>query len=552
MIGFLFIFYSIFNHAVIGLKASDFYVHDLPLWPKSISYIHMHAGHIPVGRQHSDALFFWHFSSKYLIDKPKTVIWLNGGPGCSSLIGAWMEIGPFRFQNEDTLVENNGSWHEFSNLLFIDQPIGTGFSYFDKNSKSGNLDVMTNQLFGFLRQYAEIFPEFLKTDIYFTGESFAGQYIPYIARMLLREWPAFKLRGLLIGSGYIDPASMYQSYLPFIVKNKLIEKDSDIYHYIEKFIDGCQREISKHMSLFADDCTSAFSIILKAGAMTKDYRVNQSIRCVNMYDVRLTDTYPSCGKKSFPDMEYLTSYLRRKDVVSQIHVDHKKSNWTQCNDRVFGDFLDIQFEPSVKLLPDLLTQIPIVLYNGEYDFVCNHLAIEEMIDSMVWSNRTGFDLGNGTIAKQKAWIVEGESAGFIRIARNLTYILFHNAGHLVPYNYPRRSRMMLHQFMERNFDSLIDPMLEKDFKENSQVKHYYFYQRNEFIVLGIILVLIISSGVIWIFVWIRRRIRLSRTSHSAHRSRSLNADPNGRELEQKSFLDEEKKNVDQTDITASV
>ena len=101
---------SIFNGAIDGLQTSDFYVNDLPLLPKNSSSIRMHAGYLPVNHQHHGALFFWHFADKSTTDKSTTVIWLAGGPGGSSIAEAWWEIGPFRFQQDGTIVKNNGSW----------------------------------------------------------------------------------------------------------------------------------------------------------------------------------------------------------------------------------------------------------------------------------------------------------------------------------------------------------------------------------------------------------------------------------------------------------
>ncbi|CAF2031939.1 unnamed protein product [Rotaria magnacalcarata] len=101
---------SMLNLAAVGLQADDFYVHDLPLLPTKASSIRMHAAQIPISPKCDGALFFWPFASKNLVDRSKTVIWLNGGPGCSNLHGAWLGISPFRFQDKDTMIENDGSW----------------------------------------------------------------------------------------------------------------------------------------------------------------------------------------------------------------------------------------------------------------------------------------------------------------------------------------------------------------------------------------------------------------------------------------------------------
>lgn len=483
---FLICSYSI--RCVNSIKGKDFYVKDLPLWPKNVSYIRMHAGHLPIGSEHSGSLFFWHFASKSPLDRLRTIIWLNGGPGCSSLIGAWMGIGPLRFQNPQTIVENNGSWHRLANLLFIDQPMGTGFSFVDQNFRVGNLTELTHQLYGFLRRYAQVFPEFLQNEIYFAGESFAGQYIPYIAKMIFDQWPQLKLRGLLIGSPYIDPISIYQSYLPYIVKHQLIKKDSEIYKGLANLIEQCQRSLAERMSLFADDCISTIDVILRVGAKNENYEINEDTRCVNMYDIRLTDSFASCGKNAFEDMKYITSFLHREDVLLQLHLNPNKSNWTTCSESVFDQFLETKFEPSIQLLPALLERIPIVLYNGEYDLVCNYMALENMLNSLRWNQRIGFS------AKKTPWIIEGQSVGYFQTARNLTYILYDNAGHLVSYDYPQRTLVMLQQYFQRNLTSS-NQFLSKENIENRYLK---------FIIIGIVLLSGILGGVLWLFIHFRR------------------------------------------------
>jgi carboxypeptidase D len=121
--------------------------------------------HIEVTPEHNGNLFFWHFQNKHIADKQRTVIWLNGGPGCSSEDGALMEIGPYRVQDTNTLVLNNGSWHEYANLLFVDNPVGTGFSYVDTDSYVRELDEMAKQMIIFLDKFFDIFPEYDRDDV---------------------------------------------------------------------------------------------------------------------------------------------------------------------------------------------------------------------------------------------------------------------------------------------------------------------------------------------------------------------------------------------------
>ncbi|CAF0794525.1 unnamed protein product [Adineta steineri] len=495
MITQLLIFFSLVGPLTFSLQATDFYVHDLPLLPKEAPSIRMHAGLLPVNPQHNGSLFFWHFERKYASDKLRTVIWFNGGPGCSSLMGAWLEIGPFRFRDDSTMIENNGSWHLYTNLLFVDQPVGTGFSTIDTDSFIHELDEMASQFLSFLDQYIKNFPELLENDIYLAGESFAGQYIPYIAKAILEQRSALKLRGLLIGNGWIDPATIYKSYLPFAVANNLVVQNSNLYNRINIEVKQCEQALSKQVHVFEEACYSILWQITGNGAMNNHHVRNQKGRCVSIYDIRLDDTDPQCGTNLPPELKYVTSYLRRQDVMSSIHISDKKVKWTECSSSVDSTFTAYHSTPSITLLPNLLQQIPIILYSGQYDLICNHWATEAMIDGMTWNDGTGFDFGNGTLSPKEQWIAEGESAGFIRRARNLTYILFYNAGHNVPYYYPRRSRFMLHEFIQLDLTSFTDTTTRKNTKESTRSRRYI-----AFIVLIVIIIILALTGLIWIFV----------------------------------------------------
>lgn len=111
-------------------------------------------------------LFFWHFENKHIADKARTVIWLNGGPGCSSLDGALMEIGPLRVLDNRLLIFKDGAWNEYANLLFIDQPAGTGFSYVNTDSYDHEIDVSSNHLIRFMEKWFALFPQYETDEVW--------------------------------------------------------------------------------------------------------------------------------------------------------------------------------------------------------------------------------------------------------------------------------------------------------------------------------------------------------------------------------------------------
>jgi carboxypeptidase D len=134
-------------------------------WLRNIANNPRSARHIEVTPEHNGNLFFWHFQNQHIANKQRTVIWLNGGPGCSSEDGALMEIGPYRLKDDHTLEYNDGSWNEFANVMFVDNPVGTGYSYVNTDSYLHELDEMADQFVIFLEKWFALFPEYEHDDV---------------------------------------------------------------------------------------------------------------------------------------------------------------------------------------------------------------------------------------------------------------------------------------------------------------------------------------------------------------------------------------------------
>jgi len=173
--------------------------------------------------------------------------------------------------------------------------------------------------------------------------------------------------------------------------------------------------------------------------------------CLNIYDVRLTDTDPACGMNWPPDLVNISSYLHRKDVVSALHATAKSESWTECRGRVHEEFSDRKAPSSITLIPQLLQKIPVLLFAGDQDFICNYMGIESMIQAMTWNGGTGL----GTV-KTQVWTVEGSPAGTWVSSRNLTYVKLFNASHMAPYDVPHVAHDMILRFMGTNFSAIMD------------------------------------------------------------------------------------------------
>ncbi|KAJ2955056.1 hypothetical protein NQ176_g11431 [Zarea fungicola] len=347
----------------------------------------MHAGHIEISPDTNGNLFFWHFQNKHIANKQRTVIWVNGGPGCSSEDGALMEIGPYRLKDKNTLVVNNGSWNEFANLLFVDNPVGTGFSYANTNSYVHELTEMADQFVMFLEKFFTIFPEYSRDDIYIGGESYAGQYIPYIAQAIIdrnsKRPDHWSLQGLLLGNPWMSPNEQYDSYMKFAFEKKLLDKDSDAAKQLIAMERTCHTMMASDPGRVTyGSCESILTDLLLA--TSKQNGGDDS--CLNMYDVRLKDSYPSCGMNWPPDLEYVTPYLRRKEVVTALNINPERSvGWQECNGGVNSAFHPMKSKPSVELMPAILKEVPVLIFSGAEDLICNHIGTEDMIANMEWN-----------------------------------------------------------------------------------------------------------------------------------------------------------------------
>ncbi|KMU91028.1 carboxypeptidase KEX1 [Coccidioides immitis H538.4] len=432
--------WGVLGSSVVAEKkcASNYYVRSLPGQPDG-PLLKMHAGHVEVDHKNNGNLFFWHFQNRHIANRQRTVIWLNGGPGCSSMDGALMEIGPYRLKDDHTLIYNEGSWDEFANILFVDQPVGTGFSYVNTNSYIHELDEMASHFVTFLEKWFELFPEYEHDDLYFAGESYAG----HTKSTLEPQRPAYWQRVDL-------PVEQYQAYLTYAYKENLIQSGTDAAKRVERAHSECISELDSGGKdrIHAGACEKVLSAVLEV--------TRENGKCINMYDIRLRDEFPSCGMNWPPDLKHITPYLRRDDVISALHVnDDKRTGWRECTGAVSSNFNARNSKPSVQLLPEILESgIPITLFSGAKDFICNHIGTEQFIHNMQWSGGMGFELSPGVWAPRHDWTFEGEAAGYYQEARNLTYVLFYNASHMVPFDFGRRSRDMLDRFLGVDITSI--------------------------------------------------------------------------------------------------
>ena len=419
----------------------------------------MDAGYVPVRGTESATgtpkdfahVFFWRHGAMWPQRRRKLILWLNGGPGCSSMDGALLELGPFRFQGNGTLarVARGMAWNEYADVVYVDQPVGTGFSIVDGDAFAQSLQQVADEFVAFLRGLVQRYPEYARddTDVYLAGESYAGQYIPYVAKTLLQTPDApLTLRGVMIGNGFIDPRTQYGTSVETMQLAGVWQAQGPELQHMAPFVQQCRDAMKKDTVVRAEypEC-EAVAIEVEHLTLTS---VPGGERCINMFDLRLNDTAPACGMNWPPEISAMSAYLARADVRGALHVDGRlqPEAWVECNSRV-GRVLRAAAqteEASVHFLPTLLEQgVRVLLFAGDQDLVCSALGHQRLVDALTWQGQTGM----GAHARPAPYLLNEAPVGTWIEARNLTLATFYNASHMAPYDAPYAAHDMMLRFV---------------------------------------------------------------------------------------------------------
>ncbi|CCM03187.1 uncharacterized protein FIBRA_05309 [Fibroporia radiculosa] len=330
------------------------------------------SGYIDIGTNMS--MWFWFFESRNEPETAPFTLWLNGGPGCSSMIALFQENGPC-FVNPDnsSTYINPYSWNNISNMIYIDQPIGTGFSY-------GTRDVNSTfsaapeiwKAFQILFESSE-FKKYQNREFIFATESYGGHYGPgfvtYFDEQNAKiangsiEGEPINVSALMINNGWFDPLIQNQAYVDFVRDAPgygQLQDDAAIAQANASFYEpgGCQVQLQNCDK--AGNSTESNPICQNAAAYCLDEVYKPAIGDRYEYDLRQK------APGYFPTMNYVT-YLQSPYVMSQIGAE---SMYQDCSDAVEGDF-NKTGDDARSLLPQLSaladSGLKILIWAGDAD-----------------------------------------------------------------------------------------------------------------------------------------------------------------------------------------
>jgi len=379
-----------------------------------------YAGYLTVNETYNSNMFFWYFKAKVAPETSPVVLWLQGGPGASSLYGLFTENGPFSVSKKLKLVKRPYSWHLNHHLIYIDNPVGTGFSFTDNDLgyAKNEVDVGEN-LYRALSQFFTIFDELKPLPFFVTGESYGGKYVPAISYTIHtknKNAPADKkinLSGLTIGNGLCDP--MHQlKYGDYLFQLGLIDSHGlkSFHEYEKKGVDFIKKK----------DFQSAFEIFdtLLNADKYKYGSLFFNLTGFNFYFNYLLTEDPK---------DYFGDYLLKSETREAIHVGNRTFNeGGTVEEHLKLDVMDT----IAPWLSELLAHYRVVIYNGQLDIIVAYPLTVNYLSKLSFVNSTVYHESPRYI-----WKVENEIAGYVREGGNLVEVLVRNAGHMVPGDQPK-------------------------------------------------------------------------------------------------------------------
>ncbi|CAH1131204.1 unnamed protein product [Ceutorhynchus assimilis] len=375
-----------------------------------------YAGYFTVDERYDSNIWFWYFPSA---DKPTddpVVLWLNGGPGASSLNGLFDENGPFIVGSDGSVSLREYSWHKNHSLLFVDNPVGVGYSFTNGNGLARNETKVGEDMHSALTQFFQLFPALQKNTFFISGESYSGKYLPAIGYTILKKNPIaeskINLQGILIGDGWTDPINQL-NYGPFLYNTGLIS--ASVKEQIDQYRDNAIKLIQAGEYSAADEVTNEI------------YSLVGSVSNVNIYNY----------VEKYDDPDVWPSYLNTDELRRAIHVGN-----IIFGDKGAGEALEDDISQSIApLVEELLENYPVLLYTGQLDIICGYPMALDYIQKL---NFTGIEEYRNS--SRDIWYVNGEPAGYVRTGGYLTELLVRNSGHMVPRDQPRWAYDMLYKF----------------------------------------------------------------------------------------------------------
>ncbi|OUZ99791.1 Peptidase S10 [Macleaya cordata] len=414
------------------LKEAD-KIESLPGQPNEGVNFDQYSGYVTVDAAKGRALFYYFVESPQNSSTKPLVLWLNGGPGCSSFgNGAMMELGPFRVKSDgETLYLNKYAWNNVANIIFLESPAGVGFSYSNTTSDyklSGDKTTAIDS-YTFLINWLERFPEYKTRDFYLAGESYAGHYVPQLAQFILHNnkitnQTVINLQGIAIGNAWIDFEMGLKGTYDFFWTHALISDETN---------EGINLNCNFTTPNTSDACDKFLGEADIGDVFIYDIYAPLCLSSSTEPPVRIA-IFDPCSD------EYIDNYLNIPQVQKALHanVTSLPYRWESCS-RMIGGLWNDSPLTVLPVIQELMTSgIGVWIYSGDTDGRVPVTSSRYAINN----------LGTSVKTKWYPWYIEEEVGGYAVEYQNLTFVTIRGAGHFVPSYQPARALTFFSSFLQ--------------------------------------------------------------------------------------------------------
>jgi len=442
-------------------------VTSLPGYPGKLPQKH-YSGFLPADDAETVFLHYWFIESS---SNPKTdpvLVWLNGGPGCSSLDGLLSELGPLHFNGSVTngvpvVVDNPYAWTTVANVIFLESPAGVGFSYTKNGSTVTNDEVTSQNNYGFLKSWFKAYSEYSNNDFYITGESYAGIYTPTFGQ---RIWEGkasgdnnINFKGIAAGNGCwgnsIGTCAMYDFgssgwegvgiEVEFLHNHAMVSEP----HW-EQVLEYCGNFSNPSNP---DKCSNAVNAATNDGGDYNIYDIYdtcpspvsmKSLKTQTAYteflrkNGRSLPTSKRSGKVSTPDVCTGSDpgvWLNLPEVQKALHVDQVNASWSICGGVDYQKTLGSALSAYRGLVDH---GYRVLIYSGDVDACVPVVGTERWTASLGYAETTAW----------VPWTISEQVAGYVTYyEKDFTFITVKGAGHMVPQYQPEAALNMIQRYL---------------------------------------------------------------------------------------------------------
>ena len=407
----------------------------------------------------------FHYMFNYAHEDPDhkpLVLWLNGGPGCSSLDGWANEHGPMQLLKDGKFHTNDYSWNRAANMIYLESPGDVGFSYVDSKLDYElyiNDDIAAQDNLQALLSFFKKFPSMKGRDFYISGESYGGIYVPMLAYNVIQynknvpESQKINLKGILVGNGVADwnydadlatfdfafTHHLYSyetrmDYNKYCLMDFDIIKCSEVWDTIDQSLDGI------NIYDYLRECAIPETVNGEISSNSKYYKYARwAFKHRKVSQNKNDELKESTSSTYCFDDTLIEQYFNRKDVQAALHVQAKRE-WLVCSDDVSFRY-EIQDKGSIWTYPTLLKEgIRILVYSGDTD------AIVPFNGNQAWIKNMKLEIEKPW-RQWRAFNDQDNVSGYVINYKGLTFCTIKGTGHMAPQWKPKESYYMFSRFL---------------------------------------------------------------------------------------------------------